>query len=191
MDHRSGEGGSVKPRPEIGDAIWVISDRTHNDVYVTAVQVGPDTTIVLDRDRAVRYGMTVITAVQYAEYDAAVFAQAKDTGMDDRTAAQMVMDLRADRPPLDDDATAPLRFDPILAFKTKEAAVHVSLQGELFSQWTAADANGHAMHVLQVASAVDLDGAYRRYLFGTVGLDAARAAMLVDDLGHYRSENTY
>jgi hypothetical protein len=170
------------------DAIWVISDVAPDGTYVVTVQAGDDVAITLDRNRAIRYALTVIDASARAQYDAAVFAQMAGMGLDERTAVEPVIQLRADRPPLDNDATAPLRFEPIVTSRTKRPAVHVHLGGKAISEWGPVDAAGHALHVLEVAVGVDLDAAYRRILIGTIGLDDASARAAVGDIANYRAQ---
>jgi hypothetical protein len=170
------------------DAIWVISDRTADDVYIPTIQLGEDLAIPLPGAKATAYATTVLTAVAYAEYDAAVFAQMRlGVGVPEDLVATVLQGLREDRPPLDDATTAPLRFDPLISSRDKTAAVHVSLNGERFCQWTAADARGHAVHVLDVATGVPLDAAYLTHLRG-LNIAAERARSLVDDLRNWRVE---
>lgn len=170
------------------DAIWVISDVTPFGTYVVTVQVGDDMAVTLDRSRAMRYALTVVDATTRAEYDAAVFAQMSALGIaDERTAAEPLIQLRTDRPPLDDDATAPLRFEPVVTSRKKRPVVHVHLGGKVISEWSPDDARGHAMHVLEVTCGVDLDSAYRRLLVGWVGLDDDKARTAVGDIANYRA----
>lgn len=166
-------------------AVWVTSELLPDGRYITSISVNPDRAFTLDRDAARRYAATVFTAVAYAEYDTAVVRQLQAIGIALPDAAGFVVDLRADRPPLDDDATAPLRFEPLVAGTTLTPAVHIALDGELFCQWDPADARQHAGHVLDVAAAVDLDAAYRRLLVAQVGLDDARARAVVGDLAEH------
>jgi hypothetical protein len=173
---------------EIGDAIWVISDRTPDDTYLVVVQVGPDTVITLPSAKgAEAYARAVIAACAYAEYDAAIFAQMhRVTKGDDQLAMSVVMDLREKRPPLDNVATAPLSFVPIVAHRTKKPAIHVELDRVPFSQWSPEEARGHAMHVLDAAAVVSLDAAFLNYQTTELGLDLERARAVVDQLREHR-----
>ena len=64
------------PEPGEPDAVWVLSDVAADGTYVVTVQAGPDDAWVLDRPAAAAaYADAVLTAVAYAEYDAAVLAQ--------------------------------------------------------------------------------------------------------------------
>ena len=170
------------------DAIWVTSDRTHNDVYIPTVVLGEDLAIPLPGAKAAAYANTVLNACAYAEYDAAVYAQLRGAGVDERLTATVLLDLRNDRPPLDQASTAPLAFDPLVTARDHTPAIHVSASGEKFCQWTTADARGHAMHVLDMATAVPLDAAYLRHLIGPVNLPAHVARAMVDDLRNWRIE---
>lgn len=167
------------------DSVWVISDVAPDGTYVVGIQAGADTARMLNRDEAITYATTVMAAAARAEHDAAVIAQLGTLGIGIQDAAELVADLRADRPPLDPAATAPFGFEPIVAAK-REPAILLSLNGERVGQWTTSDAKGHAAHVLEVVAGVDLDAAYRRLLVGVVGLDDRTARAVVGDLGRHR-----
>lgn len=168
------------------EAIWVISDVAPDGTYVTTVQASDDVAVVLDRDRALAYAVALYTAVGYAEYDAAVLAQLTTLGVGDRMAAECVADLRDDRAPVDDAATAPLRFVPLVTAAKREPALFVEVGGKRIAQWTTADGRQHAGHVLDICAGVDLDAAYFRFLRGPVGLDDDRARAVVESLGEHR-----
>ena len=174
-----------KPR-EAGTSVWVISDRTMYDTYVATVQAGPDVAIPLDRDRAIAYAMTVMTACAIAEYDAAAFRQFGKMGIEGSVAAMGLADLRSRRAPLDDKATAPLRFLPIVGHTDLKAALHVFLDDEPITQWTPAAARGHAQHVLDAAIVVDLDAVYLRFLTEMPSIAVENARVIVDDLRRWR-----
>jgi hypothetical protein len=176
----------MQPEAREPDAIWVVSDVAPDGTYVTTVQASDDVAVVLDRKRAMEYAMAVYTAVGYAEYDAAVFHQLVSLGISHPNAAHCVGDLRADRAPLDDAATAPLRFVPLVTAAKHQPAVYVEVNGRRISQWTTSDARQHAGHVLDICAAVDLDAAYRRYLRGPLRLDDGRARAVVGSLGEHR-----
>jgi hypothetical protein len=167
------------------DAIWVISDVAPDGTYVTTVQAGDDLAVTLDRQRALAYAVALYTAVGYAEYDAAVLKQLTTLGVGERMAARCVADLRADRAPVDDAATAPLRFVPLVT-AAREPALFVEVNRRRISQWTPADGRQHAGHVLDIVAAVDLDAAYLRFLRGPVALDDDRARAVVGTLGEHR-----
>jgi hypothetical protein len=168
------------------EAIWVVSDVAPDGTYVCTVQAGDDLAVVLDRQRAIAYTVALYTAVGYAEYDAAVLKQLTTLGVGERMAARCVADLRADRAPVDDAATAPLRFVPLVTAAKREPSLFVEVNGRRISQWTPADGRQHAGHVLDIVAAVDLDAAYRRFLRGPVRLDDDRARAVVESLGEHR-----
>jgi hypothetical protein len=167
------------------EAIWVVSDVAPDGTYVCTVQAGDDLAVTLDRQRALAYAVALYAAVGYAEYDAAVLKQLTTLGIGEEMAAHCVADLRADRAPVDDAATAPLRFVPLLTAK-REPALFVEVNGRRISQWTPADGRQHAGHVLDIVAAVDLDAAYFRFLRGPVALAEGRARAVVGSLGEYR-----
>ena len=178
------------------EAVWVISDVAPDGTYVATVHAGQDVALTLDRDRAIAYAVTVLTATTRAQYDAAVWRQmltisrGRTDGDAQQAAALIVKGLREDRPPIDDSATAPFAFEPFVSHRTKEPGVFVSLNGKKISQWDLSDAEGHALHVLQIMIGVDLDASYRRHLIGTLGIEDWRARAVVGDLGKYHATDS-
>jgi hypothetical protein len=165
--------------------IWVQSDVTPDGTYAATIHYSGDRSRILDRDAALAYAATIHDAAIRAEHDAAVLAQLVATGMPLALAAGTLADLRKDRPPLDDQATAPLRLAPGVSGRTKEAFLAVEIDGKVVGQWTPGDARDHASNALAVVAAVDLDAAYRRWLIGKAGLAADRASAAVGDLAAY------
>lgn len=100
----------------------VCSDVAADGTYTLTVHAGDDLAFVLDRDRAVRYALTVLTAAHYADYEAAVWAQMNTAGLDQDSTLLALAAMREKRRPLDHEATAPLRFEPILSARTGRAS---------------------------------------------------------------------
>lgn len=173
------------------NACWVASDLAPDgETYVLTIGVGRDRIFTPADPTA--YALTVIRACAYAAYDAAVITQAVDgMGMPARLAAHLVSGLHAARPPLDDAPTAPLRFDPIVATRTRAPGVTAHLDGNPGTQWhwSTAEATGHAVHVLQAAAAVDLDAAYRKVLIEKVDIPPDMARATITDLGRHRHDH--
>lgn len=170
--------------------VFVASDVTDHG-YVATLSVDADQTRVLTPAESIRYAAAVLDAAARAEYDGAVFAQMSGIdGIGTQSAAMLVLDLRKDRPPLDGDALTPLGLEPSVNPEGKPFLV-VSIAGEKVGQWTPAEARGHALNVLEVVAAVDLDSAYYRLLRGIVGLDEHRARNIVSELGNHRPEGRH
>lgn len=170
-------------------SIWVTSDVTPFGSYQLAIHFDDDTSRVLDRDAAYAYASTILDACERAEYDAAVIRQfTKKMGAQKTLAAHSVADLRADRPPLDLAAIAPLEIQPGVSQRTGKPFLALLRGVEQIGQWDMEAAQGHALHVLRAVHAIPLDAAYRRYLIGQVGIEPERAANVVDDLQHYRED---
>lgn len=106
-------------------------------------------------------------------------------GVTRAAAAQVVADLRQDRPGLD-AAFGPLRFEPIVSNRTGEPVVAIHGPRAQAAQIAAGDAKLHAVHVLETLAVADLDAGYLRLLRASVGVDEARARQVVDDLGRWR-----
>lgn len=165
--------------------IWVRTEPSvDGTTYVASVEFSGDRAIVLTPERATAYTRAVLDAAGRAEYDSAVFDQMKSKVEVDAV-AQVILDLRKDRPPLDVEATAPLRLDPGVNSKGKPF-LGLFVDDKQIGQWDVDDARQHAMHVMEAPLAADLDAAYRRVLMGMVGLDRAVAENVVDDLGKHR-----
>lgn len=204
----------AQDKHESETAIWVKSDVGPTGSYILSVEVGPDRSFALSPAAAAEYAQTVLTAVARATHDAAVLAQLGAMANFD-SGAQAVVDLRRDRPPLNDATTAPLRFVPIILSQTAKPAIDVywdadaptgpsasrvplreqhqpvrpsQPRGDHVTQWPPDSALEHAVYVLLGAATVDLDDAYVRYLHGVVGVDRPKAMAAVNDLIHWRED---
>lgn len=166
-------------------AVWVESDRTPTGAYRATIHPTPDVSIPLDRRRALGYARAVITACEYADYDAAVIAQMRAAGLGLVDAAGYVAALREMRRPVPDGDTAPLTYVPIVSQYDWRPYVHVYLHDAPLTQWTPDEARGHAMHVLSAAVAAHLDQRYYWHLTRT-GATPEQAAALVHDLHRHR-----
>lgn len=164
--------------------IDVGSEVTPEGTYVVTVNPTEDVAVTLDRDRAVRYGLTVLAAAQYAEYEAAVFAQMHAAGLGAMAAGAALTVLREQRRPLDHEATAPLFFEPILSASSRRGIVRMLLDGQQIAQLEPAVAAEHASVVLAVSAVGELDGLYYRWLCdGVVREPTARH--IVGDLSRH------
>jgi hypothetical protein len=168
--------------------IWVTSDVTPFGNYQLAIHFDDDTSRVLDRDAAYAYASAILDACERAEYDAAVARQlSRVLKMPEDLVGQVISDLRADRPPLDQAAISPLDLEPGVSAKSGRPFLTIYRSGRPIGQWEMSDARGHATHVLRALEAVPLDAAYRRYLVGQIGIEPERALNVVDDLANHRS----
>jgi hypothetical protein len=169
-------------------AIWVTSDINPDGSasYIVTVSATNDVALSLRADDAVRYVAAVTRAAVIARHDAAVVNQLRGPiGLDPKDAGYTIVELRQDREPVQDDATAPMRFEPIISGSTFKPYVHVWAAGKRISQWTPEDCFEHAGYVMQTLAGADLDSAYYRYLTGVVGVPEQSARGAVADLGNY------
>lgn len=168
--------------------VWVGSEpAVDGSEYVVTLSIDDDHSIVLDRERAVEYVWALLTIVGCSEYDAAVLGQVtRKMGLGLDVAGQLILDLRKDRPPVDADATKPIKFEPIVSQRTHRPLLHLRVDGELVGQWEVSDARQHALHVLDAMVVADLDGAYYRCLTGLLGVEEPRARNVVEDVGNWR-----
>ncbi|MGH3813433.1 MAG: hypothetical protein ACRDUV_13425, partial [Pseudonocardiaceae bacterium] len=174
----------------MSDSVWIKSEPTvDGTAYVVTLEASDDVAVTLTPERALRYAWGVLDAAHRASYDAAVLAQLTSVGRQQlsvETVAQMVIDMREDRPPLDEAATAPLRFEPGVSQAKQHPFLGIYLNGERLGQWAVADAREHAMAVLEAVVVADLDGGYYRALTGLVGLEEPRARNVVADIANHR-----
>ncbi|RFU83590.1 hypothetical protein DY218_27160 [Streptomyces triticagri] len=183
--HKPNKPRRERPAPE-RDSVWVESDVTSDGVYVVAVRYGMDCVRSLNRSEAYDHAGAVLAAAQRAEHDCAVARQLmKITGLALDEVALMIRELRADRPPLDAAALAPLWLEPGINQETRPFLV-LHADGQQVGQWTVGDARQHALYVLEALEAADLDAAYLRYLVGKIGIDDNRARQAIGDLANYR-----
>jgi hypothetical protein len=173
----------VTDEEENPKTVWIRTAPDADGVYRPVLEVDADTAYNLTEDSACKYAMYVLRAVAVAEHDAAVFRQLKEiTGSED-AAAQLIRDLREERPPL--VPLLPLVLVPGVSALTKEAFLDIEIHGSKEGQWTMADAREHALTVLEMVCVADLDGAYLRIL-KTIGIEDDRARAVIGDLGNWR-----
>jgi hypothetical protein len=164
--------------------LTIASDLTPDGVYVPTITLDDRHLLTLDRERALHYVAAWADAIARAEFDAAVLAQLTGIGLDEQTAAAVIVgDLRPDRPPIDPAGTAPLRLEPVLSARTKRGQVAAYLGDEHVVQLDAPAVYDHIANVLPVVMTCDLDAAYRRYAVGHLKQPVWRAEAMVADLG--------
>jgi hypothetical protein len=167
--------------------IQISSEVTPEGAYVVAVHPTPDLSVALDRERALRYGISVLTAAHYADYEAALWAQMRAAGVGVDAVFEAVSALRAQRRALDHEATAPLSFDPIISAKTRQGVVKVLLNGEQIGQLDSTDAAEHAHIVLAAVASAELDGLYYQWLRETAQVKERTARGAVTDLARHQT----
>jgi hypothetical protein len=172
------------------DTVWIKTEPSIDQAsYLVTIEASPDRARVLTPTDALAYASTLLGAVARGEYDAAVLAQMRmllgDGSDADQSIGLIIGDLRDDRPPLDDSATAPLRFDPGVN-RDGEPFLGVWLEDQQLGQWTLPDARAHALAVLEAVTVADLDTGYYRTLTGLVNIEPERARTVVADLGKWR-----
>lgn len=166
--------------------VWIKTEPSvDGKTYVVSVAFSDDRSIVLTPDSSLRYASAVLAAAQRAEYDAAVFKQMRKL-VDVEHAAQLIIDLRRDRPLLDSSPLAPMRLEPGVNSEAKPFLA-VFIDDQQVGQWDVPDAREHALGVLEAVTAAELDAGYFRALVGIINLDEARARHVIEDVGLYRS----
>lgn len=174
------------------DVVWV---RTTPRVSALGLAAGYDVVVeatddlarVLTPDEAAAYATALLGACARAAHDAAVVKQLTTLGIEKEAAAMVVRDLRADRPPLDDAATAPLRYAPAVSAADGRPFLEVHIEGRQVGQWEIPEAREHATAVIESVHVADLDGAYAAHLVGVIGLARDSAAAAVGGLAEHRT----
>lgn len=127
-----------------------------------------------------RFATSTISAAMQAQLDQRIIAQlAGELQLPVEEAGQVVADLRRGRPAINDAATAPLTFRPIVAQRDMRAYVIVSYNGQQFAQWTVDDTLQFAQHVVQASVLAPMESDYTRYLVEKIGLDLPAASAAV------------
>lgn len=173
---------------EDADTIWVRTWRLPGDRgYGVRMNLGA-TAWGLDRGTAIAYAVAVIGAATEAEHDVATFRSFVATGMTEELAATfLARDIRPARTGRF-DAGQPLELRPGVARDDDGSTrpfLGIYLNGEQAGQLDPDEAREHAVQVLGVLAAADLDSGLRRALVGPVGLDEARASAVIHALGEH------
>lgn len=189
MSKRHRRRRDVKEEAKSGEGLWVQSDVMPDGTYAVTVSADADHVWVLDRPAAFEYARTGVEAAQRAEYDAALFRLLTEKMSLAKADAAAVIgnDLRPDRPPLNDAATAPLTYLPGATGEGKPF-IHIHLNGEPWGQVSPRQLREHAMTVLEAPAAADLDAGLMRFL-KTINIDQNRAEQLIGDLANWRESS--
>lgn len=169
------------------DAVWIKSEPDDDGTYHVYLELGPDDVIPIDSAAAYGWAREVLSAVAQAEYDAAVLAQAVALGLGDDAAAELVIDLRADRAEHVPVSLIPgLALIPGVSQATRKGFLRLERHGKAYGQWEPDDARRHALGIIEAFEVSILDSAYLRLLQHRIGAppDTARAA--VGALAKYR-----
>lgn len=172
--------------PQRVAAIEVSSEVLPDGAYVVVVQPTPDVAIPLERDLATRYALSVLAAVQYADYEAAVWSQLSAAKLGEAGARLALTTLRQERRPLDHAATAPLTFEPILSATTRRGMIRVLMGGAQVAQLETAAAAEHANIVLAMTTLAELDSLYFHWL-RSAGVTEPTARHTITDVARHHT----
>ena len=175
----------AKPEGPDPDHLWIVSEPTIDGNSFIVVFNFADLAWSRTPSECLVYCEAMMTIANRADHDAAVIKQLVATGLPAGEAARLVMDLRADRPPVVVDG--PLHFEPGVSSDGEfRPFIALSVDSVKVGQWDVDQASAHAVAVLSVAATADLDQAYLRALMGAVGLDEGTARAVVDGLHAHR-----
>lgn len=171
-------------------AFWIYTNPTDKGFRV-GIKAAGGHDITITPAQARDHAEAVLLVAARAEYDAAVFCQMYDLVENLDAVGQIVLDLRRDRPEIDQQRTFPLVLTPGVA---QDGAgeyrpfIAISIDGveEQVSQWTPDEARAHAVGLIETITAADLDQDYLRVLTGLVGIERARALNVIGDLQRWR-----
>lgn len=176
-------------RPRV---LSVIVDQTSGGVYVPTIALDDRLLITLDRVRVLAYVEAWAEAIARAEHDAAVLSQLTGIGVDNAHAIAVVTkDLRPHRPPLNAEATAPLRLESILSSRTLRGQVAAFLDDEKIMQLDGPAVYDHIGKVLPAVATCALDNAYRSFMINNIDVSEGRANNMVHDLARWRFAETH
>lgn len=177
----------TEEQPEEQTHVWIRTEQRQEDKpgYVVTLEVTEDDAVTLTPTRVMAYAMNVLTAVQRAEYDAAVLRQMLEVVDGKRElAGQIVIDLRKER--AEPVANTPLSFVPGVSQRDGRGFLTLLHRGKPIGQWELDAAREHAMMALEAVIAADLDSDYFKVLTSTVGIDPAKASVIVQEVGKHR-----
>lgn len=171
--------------------VWVRSHPDQDGAYRVQMELGPDDAIGLDDRTGVLWAMHVIRALVEAEYDAAVIAQLRATGLDLDSAAALITGMREVRRDVRHAAglespIPDLHLTPGVSAFTSSPFLGIHRNGAQIGQWDPDDAREHAAGVLEILEAAVLDEIYRRTLIDVAGFEAPLAETVVDQLAQHR-----
>lgn len=170
--------------------LWVASEVMPDGSYGVSVTVHADFAITLNREQSVAYAVACYRRATEVEHDTAVLRLLRRTGVDEKTAATVIVsDLRPDRPD-DHSATNPIRYIGAIGrvkYPRPDAGefvplINMQLHGKDIGQLDPDELRDHAGGVLSVLAAADLDAALHRVLVHTIGLDDATARSTIGAL---------
>lgn len=154
--------------------LWVASEQTLDGPYVVSFCHGVHAWVRTPSE-CLAYASAVVAAAHRADHDAAVVRQMISVGVTPDEAGHLMLELRADRPPLAGLAPLDLQLG-VSGDGEYHPFLIVVVHGEVVGQWTVGDALDHAGVVLGMVATADLDNAYRALLLST-GLDSAGARL--------------
>lgn len=171
------------------DSIWIRTEPSvDGSTFMVTVEFGQDRSITLDEQGAFQYAKAILTAVQYAEYDAAVLKQMRELmpGADEQTVMQLVVDMRNERPEPDFTGYEPFALVPGVSIYSGKGFLTVMLDGKRAGQWDIPAAREHAMMAIEALIVADLDNTYLKILKGIVGLEDEKSRQVVAQLVRFR-----
>lgn len=168
-------------------SVWIRTAPDIDGTYRPVLEIDDDTSYPLTAKSAVVYANEILHAAAIADYEAAVLAQmTKVSNVEATIAAQVIGELRADRP--DTKPLTPLRLIPGVSAFTGEAFLTVEIKGRVVGQWTPAAAREHARFALEAVHVANLDSAYLRWLRSGPNIEEHRARVIVEDLANFRGD---
>jgi hypothetical protein len=173
----------------------VESDISHNGAYGVVVFVGPDESFPLRRSQALAYASAAIARATEADHSTAIMRMLTERlEMSDDDAYKVVTgDMRPYRGNVEDAATRPVAFVPAIgrAVGAHPFAGHfvpmllMRLHDQRVGELTPEALRRHAVDVMSVLAAVNLDMGLRSCLIETMRLDKAGAEQFVVRLAQY------
>lgn len=169
----------TKPEAEeAGGYLSVVSKMKTDGGFECVLMLDDKQLLVLDVERALAYVNELSWVVTCAYYDAAVFAQLAEAEIPLPWIAAVMKGLRGERREPVVAATHPLTFNGIVSMRDKQPRI-TATAGDVSWQWELDDARQHINQVLEVATGVEMDVLYLKYLMEEVGLPERNAREMI------------
>jgi hypothetical protein len=171
--------------------IWCRTEVSPLGTYILVINYGGENVLSLAGDKLLAYCAAMADAMMRARFAEGIRRQlterlpkSEDLGM--QYAVETVSAIRDEWPTL--PRFGDYSINDCVSFEGR-ISVQVKRGAAIIAQFAPHNVREHIAHALEVYAAADCENAYRRYLTGTIGLDAGTAGAVITDLGkHLREE---
>lgn len=175
-------------RKPVERGITVRTEYTEDhEVYEVVIDVNGNETARLSPPQVFAHANGMQAAASRAAYDEAIYRQAVESrGLSPRRAAGVVATMHRERPPLDPEATAPLRLGVVLD-ANHEGRVTVALHRSTIGRWSVIQADGYVRTLLAAQQRAENETAFHDLLVAFDGMSPSDALSTVTDTGTFHN----